>query len=117
MTLKPKSSLSTLAKVVNGLLFVGSLILGFVTFLALTDIVVTLGSAFAIETTPSPYKQSRIAVNLRNFWMLIGGGGMVIFLAGNAEYHGTRLGKESSRRSLMRILVIEVVIISLSFII
>ncbi len=117
MTGKTKDVLPKYAIAFNGILLLITLILGFGTFISLTNSVGVIANIIATQSNPVPYQQSRIILNIRNFWMLLGGGIMVIFLAGNMEYHATRLGREKSRRNLMVILLIEVVICVVGYLI
>jgi DMSO reductase anchor subunit len=97
-------------KVVNGLLLLVSLILGMVTFLSVLNILAAIGSLIVVKTMDSTFQQTYTMVTIRNVWMLCGGGLLVMFIIGSAEYHSKRLDKPGTRRLLLRTLAVEAVI-------
>lgn len=104
-------------KTINALLLLITSILGFVTFLAILDVILTVGQAVIMRTMSTPLRRARTITTLRNFWMLCGGGLLIAFWFGAGDYHVKRLGSIRTRRILLRTLAVEIAIIAISLII
>jgi hypothetical protein len=103
-------------KLLNGLLLLITCILSVVVFFGILEIIVSVANFVLIRTMDSPTQRAYTIITLRNFWMLLGGGSLAMFLIGSLEYHLKRLGNEKTRHILVKILRVEAVIIVLSVI-
>ena len=108
---------SRTAKLTNILLLVSVLVLGFVSFLASLELLLTIGAFVIFQGIDSEMRQYYSLVTLRNGWLIAGAIILVSLIVGCSYNFGRRLGERGTLRWLLRILALEVVIIGLTFLV
>lgn len=105
---------SLTAKLTNLLLLVIVLVLGFVSFFAFLELLLTIGAYFIYLGIDSEVRQHYSLVTLRNAWLVVGAIIVVCLTVGCTTNFGKRMGDRRALRWPLRILAIEFVIIGLS---
>lgn len=111
----PQSSIGF--KVTNGLLLLASMVLSVLTFIAIQDILLALVAPLVLTGEDATVQNKYALVTLRNIWVLIGGALLLAYLVTGIEYHAKRLDQARVRRILLYTLLVEVILIVVSFII
>ena len=96
------------------LLLVVALALAVLSFFAMLELLLTVAALLISQTIDSTVRQRYSLVTVRNLWLLGGGALLVGLVIGGTEYFIKRLGNARSRRLLLCILLVEIVIIGLA---
>ena len=108
---------STIFKVTNGLLLLASMVLSLLTFIAIQDLLLALIGPLIPNPDDVTVQEKYILVTVRNVWVLFGGALLLAYLVTGIEYHLKRLDQQRVRRILLYTLLVEIILIGLSFII
>ena len=106
-----------MVRLVNILLAVPALLLAVVAFFALQEILLRVAAQLIIGSAGNTVRGTYALVMVRNLWLLIGGALLVGVMIGCLDYCFKHAHKPGTRRLLLRILAVELVIIGLQLVI
>ena len=85
--------------------------LAFLCFFSLMEIVLTLAATFIYHNVESAVRGKYALVSVRNFYLLLGGMGLLAFVIGYFDYCVKRLGSARVWRTLAAVVAAEAVIV------
>lgn len=104
-------------KVINGLLLIITLILSLIALFSIQDILLTIAASFIMDPTDITIQEKYTLSTVRNVWLMVGGCFLLAFLIMGIDYYPRRLGKRTTRKILLIILVVELIVIGIRLII
>ena len=108
---------SLTAKITNMALLLIVLVLGFVSYFASLELLLTIGALFIYQGIESEVRQYYSLVTLRNAWLVVGAIIVVSLVVGCSVNFGKRLGERRALRWPLRLLAFELAIIGLTILV
>ena len=105
------------AKFLNLSLLAIVMILGFVSFLSMLELLLSIGALVIYRGIESEFRQHYALVMLRNIWLVAGAIIVLCVIVGCSYNFGRRLGERRALRWPMRILALELVVMGLTLLI
>ncbi len=101
-------------RLINLLLLLIILPLGFLTFFSLQELIWTIGAAVILPGGEGSVRSHYALVTIRNIWLLFGGVALLAFVIGSTDYFFKHSRELRARRLFLRLLALELALIGLS---